>query len=220
MSAYEYVSEKFNKAYDYISWDLRNINFIARLTTPFHALLRRERGTEFPYYFPQEGKFVQDKLEQATEILNDFVHMHESERNRADFNKSFVSRFKYVLKNFHYYSNDTMSNLYFGEKLPIRDYQRLKNNYNKLYFSFFTYNCLSGIFLVVLNNHLFKCRKTSIPMVLAATLTTMASLGINYEMSYLLMDRMFNFQVRRLGYSHLIHNKGTRYPRNVDFFAY
>jgi len=220
MSAYEYISEKFNKAYDYICWDLRNVNFITKLYLPFHALLRRERGTEFPYYFPNEGKFVQDKLHQATEFLDEFVHLHESERNRADFNQSFVSRFKYVLKNYHYYSNDTMANLYFGEKLPIRDYQRIKSNYNKLFFSWFTYNCLSGVFLVVLNNHLFKCRKTSIPMIFAATLTTMATLGMNYELSYQVMEKILNFQVRRLGYEHLIHNKGSRYPRNVDFFAY
>jgi len=220
MSAYEYLSDKFFKAYDYISWDLRNISFISKLSLPFHLLLRRERGTEFPYYFPSEGKFVRDKLEQATELFDQFVHLHESERNRADFEQTFVSRFKYVLKNFHYYSNDTMSNLYFGEKLPIRDYQRIKSNYNKLFVSWFAYNCLSGVFLVALNNHLFKCRKTSIPIVLAATLTSMATLGINYELSYQLMEKMLNLQIRRLGYEHLIQNKGSRYPRNVDFFAY
>lgn len=220
MSAFDYLGEKISKAYDYICWDLRNIDFSSKLAYPFFAILRRERGTEFPYYFPAEGKFIQDKLNQATEFLNNFIHLHESERNKADFEQTFVSRYKYVLSNFHYYSNDTMANLYFGEKLPIRDYQRIKSNYNKLYFSWFAYNCLSGVFLVALNNHFFKCRKASLPLVLAASLTTMASFGLNYEMSYKVFEKVFNIQVRRLGYEHLIHNKGERYPKNVDFFAY
>lgn len=219
MSAFEYISEKVSKAYDYLSWDWRNGTFSAKIVTPFFAILRRERGTEFPYYFPSEGKFLQEKLDQATEFCNEFIHVHESERNRADFDQTFVSRFKYVLRNFHYYSNDTIANLYFGEKLPVRDYQRIKSNYNLLFFSWFTYNCVSGVFLVALNNHFFKCRKASFPLVLGATLTTMASLGVNYELSYRVLERLLNVQVRRLGYGHLIHNKDARYPKNVDFFA-
>lgn len=220
MSAFEYLSEKVSKAYDFICWDWRNGYLTTKLVLPFFMLLRRERGTEFPYYFPAEGKFIQDKLEQATEFFNNFIHLHESERNSADFEKTFVSRFRYVLKNFHYYSNDTMANLYFGEKLPVRDYQRIKSNYNKLFFSWFAYNCFSGLFLVALNNHFFKFRRASLPLVLGATLTTMASLGVNYELSYQVMEKMLNVQVRRLGYGHLIHNKGSRYPKNVDFFAF
>jgi len=182
-------------------------------------LLQRERGTEFPYYFPAEGKFLQEKLEQATELCNNTINLHESERNRADFDQTFVSRFKYVIQNFHYYSNDTIANLYFSEKLPVRDYQRVKSNYNKLFFSWFAYNCATGVFLVALNNHFFKSRKASLPLVLGATLTTMASLAVNYELSYQVMEKLLNVQVRRLGYEHLIHNKGARYPKNVDFFA-
>jgi hypothetical protein len=219
MSAFEYISEKVSKACDYISWDYRNTTLGSKLVTPFFLLLRRERGTDFPYYFPAEGQFIQHKLEQATEFLNNFIHIHESERNKADFEQTFVSRFRYVLSNFHYYSNDTMANLYFEEKLPTRDYQRIKSNYNKLFFSWFSYNSLSGMFLVALNNHFFKCRKASLPLVLGATLTSMASLGLNYELSHQVMEKMFNVQVRRFGYGHFIHNKGDRYPKNVDFFA-
>lgn len=220
MSAYEYLSEKISKAYDYVCWDLRNVSFFSKLILPFHKIMRRERGTEFPYYFPSEGRFIADKLNDATNFLNDFIHLHESERNRNDFNKTFIERFKYVLKNFHYYSNDTIANLYFSEKLPARDYQRIKSHYNLLFFSWFGYNSLAGVFLVLLNNHFFRSRKTSIPIVFLATLSTLALFGVNYELSYQTMEKMLNLQVRRLGYYHLIHNKDSRYPKNVDFFAY
>lgn len=219
MTAFEYLGEKLNKAYDYVLWDLRNVSIFSKISLPFHKIMRRERGTEFPYYFPSEGRFIADKLNDITDYLNNFVHLHESERNRADFNKTFVERFKFVLRNFHYYSNDTMANLYFAEKLPIRDYQRIKSVYNQLFFSWFGYNCLSGVFLVALNNHIFRCRKTSIPIVLLATASTLALLGVNYELSHQALEKSLNFQVRRLGYEHLVHNKGSRYPRNLDFFA-
>ena len=219
MSVYEYIGDKANKIWDYVCWDFRNISLISYLPLPFHALMRRERGTEFPFYFPNETKLVMEAVEKSSDKLNDFVHLHESERNRGDINKTFIERLKYFVQNYHYYSNDTMANLYFSERLPIRDYQRIKSNFNLLFFSWFSYNCLSGVFLVALNNHFFRSRRTSIPMVFLASLSTMAALGVNYEVSHQVMEKFLNLQVRRLGYAHLIHNKGKRYPRNIDFFA-
>ena len=113
-----------------------------------------------------------------------------------------------------------MANLYFGEKLPSRDYQRIRSNYNFLFAALFGYNVLSGSCLVALNNHFFRMRRTSMPLLFLAFVTTGASLGLNFELSHQIMEKSLNFQIRRLGHGHLIHNKGSSYPRNLDFFAY
>jgi hypothetical protein len=220
MAAVEYLSEKITKSYDYIKWAIYNTYPQAWFQTPFHLILRRERGTDFPFYFQSESRFVHNQLHSLQEFIDNLVHCHELERNNADFEQNLPKRFNYFVKNFHIYSNDTMANLYFGEKLPLRDYQRIKSNYNFLFASWFGYNILSGACLVALNNHFFRLRTTSLPLIFLAFVTTGASLGLNYELSYQLMEKSLNFQIRRLGHGHLIHNKGSRYPRSVDFFAF
>ena len=55
------------------------------------------------------------------------VDAHELERNKADKGKSFYHRTEYVSKNFLRYSNDTMANLMFEEKLGQNQYDRLNS---------------------------------------------------------------------------------------------
>ena len=119
MAAIEYVGEKIKKTYDYLSWAVHNTYIQAWFQTPFHMLMRRERGKEFPFYFQSESKFVHTHLHSFQEFINDLVHFHESERNTADFEQNLPKRFNYFVKNFHIYSNDTMANLYFGEKIFV-----------------------------------------------------------------------------------------------------
>lgn len=220
MAAIEYIGDQFKKTFDYVNWAVHNTYLLAWLQTPFHLILRRERGTEFPFYFQSESEFIHKYLNHFQNFVDDLVHYHESERNVADFEQNLPKRFNYFIRNYYIYSNDTMANLYFSQKLPVRDYQRIKSNYNFLFASWFGYNLISGACLIALNNHLFRMRRTTMPLVFLAFVTNGLALRLNYDLSNKVMEKSLNFQIRRLGHGHLIHNKGSRYPRNLDFFAF
>ena len=197
MAAIEYVGDKLKKSYNYASWAVHNTYLQAWIQTPYHYILRKERGTEFPFYFQSESKLVHNYLHKCQEFIDDMVHIHESERNNADFEQNLPKRFNYVAKNFHIYSNDTMANLYFSEQLPLRDYQRVKSNYNFLFASLFGYNVASGACIVALNNHFFRMRRTSMPLIFLAFVTTGASLGLNYELSSKIMEKSLKREVSK-----------------------
>lgn len=221
MSVTEYVSNKFSYLKDRLCWQFEHNSIVNWLYFPFWWAMRRERGTEFPFYFTEEAAFSLKNLNIAVDYFDNFINYHETERNvDGTENKTFTERLKYVLRNFHYYSNDTMANLYFSTKLPERDYQRAKNFYNHLFASLVLYNTFSGTFLIALNNHFFRGRKTTIPIVALASVTSFAAFALNYKASYCVMDSLFNNYVRRLGHKGLIHSYGGKYPRNVDFIAY
>lgn len=217
MSLIEYAKEKGKNAYDRIRWELKYSSPGNWIFYPFWWVMHRERGLDFPFYFPEEKKFTERKVAILIEWLNNFVNLHEPERYSGDTSLTLIKRIKYVAKNFHFYSNDTMSNLYYNAKLPLRDYQRLKYTYMQYYLLFLTYNSAAGIFLVALNNYFFRNRRASIPVALVASVTTFFLFSVNYKLSYKMMDMGFNWNVRRLGYGHLVHGYGETYPRNVDF---
>lgn len=217
MSVIDYAKGKLNDFYELIKWEMK-------WSTPFHwpfyvwhSFMNRERGLDFPFYFNNEKKFVERKLAIFIEWMNNFVNLHEPERWEGETDHTLIKRVKYVAKNFPYYMNDTMSNLYYSSKLPQRDYARLKTTFLHYYMLFFIYNSASGIFLVALNNYFFRTRKASIPVALVASITTFVLFSGNYKVSYKIMDSAFNQSVRRMGHQHLIQSYGSYYPRNVDF---
>jgi hypothetical protein len=110
-----------------------------------------------------------------------------------------------------------MANLYFGKKLPLRDYQRLKHVYNQYCLSFLAYNTLSGVFMVMLTNYFFRTRKATLPVVFGASVVAFAGFVLNYKLSYIVTDKLFGSNVRRLGHKNMIHSYGTNYPRNINF---
>lgn len=221
MSVSNYISDKLCNFKDSLTWQLTYTSVGNWLFYPFWWLMRRERGTEFPFYFPTEANFAWNNLTNFANHLDNFVNYHETERNiDGTVNKTFTERIKYVLSHFHIYSNDTMSNLYFETKIPRRDIQRAEEYYNYSFLAFLAYNTLSGSFLVALNNHFFRLKRTSIPVVFLASLTTTALFAVNYKLSYAVMDANLNRYVRRLGHKSLVHRYGSSYPRNVDYCAY
>lgn len=217
MSITDYVRDKLSNYSDSIKWNWTYSSPTTQIFYPFWWLMRRERGTEFPFYFPNEAGLIKYELDLAYGFMDSFIHSHESDRNPAVHNQTLVNRIKYLLKNFHYYSNDTMANLYFSTKLPLRDYQRLKSTYNQYSALFLAYNTLSGVFLIALTNHFFRSRKTTMPTVLAASVAMFASFALNYRASYFLLDTALSQNVRRLGHKEFIHRYGTQYPRNIEF---
>jgi hypothetical protein len=221
MSLTSNISEKIGNKKDLLVWNLKYNSIGNALFMPYWMMMRRERGTEFPYYFPGEAEIVMDGVHSLTERIDDFINCHEMEKNRdGDFGKTLPERFRWVLKNFHIYSNDTMSNLYFTQKLPKADYQRLTSTYNQLSLLFLAYNSLSGIFLISLNNFVFRTRRVSLPMVALASVTTMMTMTCNYHLSYYLFDKTFNMSTRRLGYGELLHPYNSHYNRNLEFTSY
>ena len=215
------IAEYLNNQYEWAIWFWRHSSFFNLLVMPYWIAMRRERGTDFPYYFPEEAYFIQQLLKKTIEKIDLFVHYHELERNReGDYNKTFAERSTWVSRNFHYYSNDTMANLFFAKKLPQRDYTRVKNLYNNYAVGLLAYNSLSGVALIALNNFFFRSRKTSMPVVFLASLSCTGLIALNFHLSYKVVDSFFNENVRRLGYNGLIHKYGSHYPRNVDFSYY
>jgi len=220
MSVIEYFKEKGNKYYEKMRWEFKFNSVGNWIFYPYWWFMERERGLDFPFYFPEQKKFTEKKLAIFVEWLNNFVNLHEPERYAGDTSLTLIKRIKYVANNFIFYTNDTMSNLYYGAQLPLRDYQRLKASYLQLYLIFFGYNCMSGIFIIALNNYFFRNRKASIPVAVLASISTFVVFSLNYKSSYYIMDKVFSQQVRRLGYQHLIHEFNTYYPRNIDFLAH
>lgn len=220
MTAIEYLKEKSKDVYDRLKWEMTQGSIFTKIFYPYFWLMDRERGLDFPFYFPYEKKFVDRKIAILMEWVNNFVNLHEPERYPGETDLTLIQRIKYVAKNFHLYTNNTMSNLYFSEKLPKRDLQRLKSYYNNYYLLFLTYNTASGIFLVALNNYLFRTRKASITLALAASVSTYVLFSTNYNVSYYLMDKVFSQSVRRMGYAHLIQCPCSHHVRNVDFISY
>jgi hypothetical protein len=217
MTAIEYLKEKGKDVYERLRWEWKYSSIFLKIFYPIWWFLERERGLDFPFYFPYQKRIVERSLAVFMEWLNNFVNLHEPERYAGETSLTLIKRLKYVGRNFHFYTNDTMSNLFYSEGLPVRDYQRLKSLYTNYYLLFLTWNSASGVFLVALNNFLFRTRKASIPMVFLASLSTFALFSINYNISYHLMDISFSQNVRRFGYGHLIHRYNSYYPRNVDF---
>jgi hypothetical protein len=211
------VDQKLKGAYETLRWELKYSSIPLKLFYPFWWLMGRDRGTEFPFYFPNERDLVNNALEVIFERLDNFVNIQEPERMKVDPNITFINRVKYMFYNFHYYSNDTMSNLLYGAELPARDYQRIKSIYNQYSLGLFAYNSLSGVLLVALNNYYFRSRKATLSTVLLATLTTYLLFAANYRISNKVSDNMLGFHVRRLGYSKLIHGYNSSYPRNIDY---
>src|SRR5207244_2167945 len=125
MSITDRVVEKLTDSKETFTWFLKYNSIGNLLYVPFWKIMNRERRTEFPYYFPDEAKIVEGGVDHMQESIDNFIHCHEMEKNRdGDFEKTLAERLRWVLKNFHLYSNDTMSNLYFTQKLPACDYQR------------------------------------------------------------------------------------------------
>jgi len=221
MSVTERIRDKISDKKEDLVWNLKYNSIGNLLWLPYFKLMERERGTEFPFYFPGEAEKINKGVERITESFDEFLNCHEMEKNRdGDFEKTLPERFRWIIKNFHIYSNDTMSNLYFTAKLPDRDYQRMKYNYNQLSLLFLGYNSLSGIFLISLNNFVFRSRKVSLPLVALASASTMLTMSLNYHLSYYLFDKLVNISARRLGYGSLVHPYNTHYKRNLEFVSY
>jgi hypothetical protein len=217
MSLAEYLENKAKSWSDYIVWHMKYSSVFNLLFYPYWIIMAKEKGTVFPYYVPQ-AYYIRKGANFLTEKIDEFIHYHEPERdNYGSFRKNFVERLRYVVTNLHYYSNDTMANLYYSVKLPDRDYQRLKSLYNQYFFTWFGYNTASGVLLIALNNYLFRRFKATIPTALLATSTVVIMLGLNYNVSLNILERVFNNNVRRLGYGNYTTLRGEHYPRNIDY---
>jgi hypothetical protein len=219
MTLSEYLEDQLSHYYAIARFHLKYSSLFNIIFYPYWWAMDLEKGKYFPYYFPQ-AKYIRQGTGELTELLDNFLHNHEPERdNYGSFKKNIANRVSFVIQNIHYYTNETMSNLYFNSKLPARDYQRLKHTYNQQYMAWFAYNTLSGVFLVALNNFFFRGRKTSMPMVIAASVTTMGLFELNFKLSRYMLESSFNNSCRRLGYKSLTTYRGCTYPRNIDFIS-
>ena len=217
MSIVEQIEKNLSSWSEYLTWHIRYSSLFNLIFYPYWAIMLKEKGKYYPYYIPGTG-YIRKGAKVVTSYLDDFIHYHEPERDiYGSYNKNIVERIKYVISNIHYYTNETISNLYFSTKLPDRDYQRLKSAYNQLYITWLAYNLSSGIFIIALNNHLFRKVRSTIPMVFLSSVSAFGMFSLNFKLSRNSFETVFNSTVRRYGYNKYTMKRGANYPRNIDY---
>jgi len=87
------------------------------LLSSYMNFMTIKRYEHMPFYFYPQGQKVVSFEDGVIKFLDHLVDAHEIERNNEDAKQSFYNRARYVISNFHRYSNDTMANVMFDTKL-------------------------------------------------------------------------------------------------------
>ena len=87
------------------------------LLKAYGSFLNIRRYEKFPFYIYPQGVSLSSFEEKIIRFCDFLIDAHELERNKTDFGMSFYFRANYVSKNFLRYSNDTMANCMFEDKL-------------------------------------------------------------------------------------------------------
>ena len=83
----------------------------------YSGFLSIRRYEKFPFYIYPQGVSISSFEDKVLKFFDVMVDAHELERNKADYSMNFYFRTNYVGKNFLRYSNDTMANCMFEDKL-------------------------------------------------------------------------------------------------------
>ena len=214
------ISKLEDNLTEYSEGAIRFLKYDSLFNVPhylFEKIMNLKRGS-FPFYTGPINEQAYRLIDFLYFRLNNFVHFHETERElETDVRQNMFNRIKKVGGSFHIYSNDTMANLMFCQKLPKRDYDRLYSSYNQLFAVLLATNSLYGVGSIALLNFALRTRKASLPLVFAASLIGTVNLIAFYNLSYKVVDSVFNQQVRRLGYGHLVVPVGSRYLHNIEY---
>lgn len=211
----------YDSAKSSLCHNVRHFNPLILTTWMYNKILFQERGTEMPYYMPNQLDAIKSLTNFTVRSLTGFLHSHESELNRdSRSNHTYFKRIMYVTRNFYIYSNDTMANLYFTTKMRPGDYQRMRRLYNQAFVAFLAWNTLAGTAFIALGNFYFRSRKATVPTALLLSVPVLAAMWVNYHLSDGLKNYLINQKARRLGYGDLVVYKTQRYPRNVELSRY
>ena len=192
------------------------------LTYPLHRFyswfMSIERGEHFPFYIYKPTRSVADFEGSVVKFLDYLVDAHELERNKADINRSFYQRSRYVAANFHRYSNDTMANLMFDTKLRQSEYDRLNNTIGQQTALFYASSCLTHLVALSYMAYFFRFRRLSKPQVLAVGSAYYYAYGnINNILYKLTVDQAVVRQARAIGQDHHVQPTGEFKPRGLNF---
>ena len=87
------------------------------LLRAYNWVLSIKRYDKFPFYIYPQGMMVSSLEDSIIKFMDYLVDAHELERNKSDGSRNFYFRTNYVSRNFLRYSNDTMANCMFDDKL-------------------------------------------------------------------------------------------------------
>lgn len=214
MALFRKTGEFYENLKDELSWNLRFSNAQMFFSEIQDKIGNLERGTEYPLYFPKIGSFVKSLLAKEISLITEFVKINESELNRHRLKDwSYSERFNYFVKNFYYYSNPTLNNLYYSSNTEVAHLQKVKQHYNILNVVWLASFLLFGATSISLTNFYFRTRVSNFSTALRASVFAYLSLYGFYHASDIVRSYFLNNTVRRLGYGHLT-NRSLK--RNVE----
>ena len=146
------------------------------------------------------------------------VDAHELERRKTVYPHSFYMRSEYVARNFPYYSNETMANCYFDDKLRQSEYDRLDSimtlSQLKYYGAAISVHFLTFAYMT----YFFRYRKLNRLQVLGVGSLYYYAFGlINNSLYKLTVDKNIINGARAMGLHKHVQPCGTTKPRGFNF---
>jgi len=188
------------------------------LLSIYMNFLSIQRYEHMPFYFYPQGQKVVSFEDGVLRFLDFVVDAHELERNKQDFNKTFYARTRYVLRNFHRYSNDTMANVMFDTQLRKCEYDRLNSVVDRQTALFYGSTSLVHVMGLSYTTYLLRYRTLSKPQVLAVgTAMYFAFNEINSIAYKLFVDRHVINEARSLGLSKWVQANGSSRVRGHNY---
>lgn len=219
MTLFQKTGNYYENLKDNVVWHVRYSNPVHMFGELFNSLLDRERGTEYPLYFNNEQRMVDNYVTWLIKNSVKFAQTHESDLNKHRLNNwNYTKRLEYFLKNYYIYSNESMYNCYYYAQMENSQYQRLKTYYTHISLLSLFYNVAAGVSIIGASNFYFRHKKASIATAFVISLPTFAFLYLNFQFSELVKSFFINNSIRRLGYGHLCESfpKFNSLKRNVE----
>ena len=107
--------------------DIQETTIFFPILKAYQAFLGIRRYEHFPFYIYPQGMGLSSFEDKVIKFMDFLVDAHELERNKTDYGMNFYFRSNYVGTNFLRYSNDTMANCMFEDKLHQNQYDRLNS---------------------------------------------------------------------------------------------
>ena len=105
--------------------DFQEKPLLSPLLHAYNNFMSIKRYDKFPFYVYPGSVEVSNFEDSVIKFIDYMVDAHELERRKVYFPMSFYNRANYVGRNFLWYSNDTMANCYYDDKLRQSEYDRL-----------------------------------------------------------------------------------------------
>ena len=138
--------------------DIQEAPLAYPLLRAYGWLLSIRRYEHFPFYIYPQGMKVSSIEDGVIKFVDYMVDAHELERNKMDDGMNFYNRANYVSTNFLRYSNDTMANCMFEEKLHKNHYDRLNSVMHMSQLKYYGTTTLTHFTILAYMSYFFRYR--------------------------------------------------------------